>query len=451
MAESLLEASASSPNLGAMQNADDPAEEVTVFMGSLRPFWGRVLIYIVLLFVVVAVAWAWWGRVDMVAVAPFRLVPLGQVQTVQAQRGGEVEMIGVRDGDRVEKGEVLFKLRSWETWGDLRELEQAQVVFEKAAYDLNEALPKTQKLGHETLDALEKRRQVLQAVMGAHRGALDMYRAELDASHTANGASDVQAEIGLRQVEIEHLKREFLQQKTLYDRRLLSRSDMDRARVQYLTALAALPGRMSEIYKQEMAVQDLKRQILETRLSLDRERAQAHHVFETAKLRFTRAQQKVDRTLDVESDLVLAPEAGIVTQVLVNTPGQVVNQGQPLVTFAPLSAPMVAEVMVMNKDVGLLKVGQVVKLKYDAFAFQNFGIKRGRLDQISPDALIDEKLGLVFRGVVKLEETTVRVKGQEKPLMYGMKGVAEVITDRQSILLMLLSPLRQLYESAVYM
>ena len=82
-----------------------------------------------------------------------------------------------------------------------------------------------------------------------------------------------------------------LQKKTLYNRRLISRSDMDRARIQYLTALAALPGRMSEIYKQEMAVQDLKRQILETRLSLDRERAQAHHAFETARLRFTRAQQ----------------------------------------------------------------------------------------------------------------------------------------------------------------
>jgi hypothetical protein len=73
-----------------------------------------------------------------------------------------------------------------------------------------------------------------------------------------------------------------LQKKTLYNRRLISRSDMDRARIQYLTALAALPGRMSEIYKQEMAVQDLKRQILETRLSLDRERAQAHPAFETA-------------------------------------------------------------------------------------------------------------------------------------------------------------------------
>lgn len=53
MAETLLEklVAESPPNLSTIrhsQDVDDPAEEVTAFMGSLRPFWGRVLIYIVL-------------------------------------------------------------------------------------------------------------------------------------------------------------------------------------------------------------------------------------------------------------------------------------------------------------------------------------------------------------------------------------------------------------------
>ena len=63
---------------------------------------------------------------------------------------------------------------------------------------------------------------------------------------------------------------------------------------------------------------------------------------------------------------------------------------------------------------------------------------------------MDEVLGPVFRGIVDLEETAIRVKGDEKPLMFGMKGVAEVVTDRQSVLMLLLSPLRKLYESATF-
>ncbi|MYD61356.1 MAG: hypothetical protein F4W91_09975, partial [Gemmatimonadetes bacterium] len=84
MAESLLETSTETMPPGVIQGQDEAAEEVHEFMGSLRPFWGRALLYIVLLFVIVAITWAWWSKVDVVASAPFRLVPLGQVKTMQA-------------------------------------------------------------------------------------------------------------------------------------------------------------------------------------------------------------------------------------------------------------------------------------------------------------------------------------------------------------------------------
>ena len=453
MAESLLETPAKTMSPGIIQGQDDAAEEVQAFMGSLRPFWGRALLYIVLLFVIVAIIWAWWGTVDVLASAPFRLVPLGQVKTMQAQRGGEIELIGVKEGDHVEKGQVLFKLKSWETWGELREWEQAEIAFQKAEYDLKTVLPQRARLNRETIGALEQRLSVLQQFMVAHQNALEDYQSDVgDVVESKNKTSDagLQAQIGFRQAEIDHLKQEFLQQKTLFERELISRANMNRARVQYLSALSALPSRMSEIYKNEMAVQDLKRQILEAHIAHEREDSQMRHVYETAQLRLEQARKRIDRTLEAESDLILAPESGIVTQVMVNAIGQVINKGQPLIALAPASAPMVAEVMVLNKDVGLLKPGQLVKLKYDAYAFQDFGIKRGWLTSISPDAVIDERIGPIFKCVVELEENTMRVKGYDKPLMFGMKGTAEMMTDRQSVLLMLLSPLRQLYESARY-
>lgn len=453
MAERLLEAPVETLSPGVIQRQDDAAEEVHAFMGSLRPFWGRALLYIVLLFVIVAITWAWWSKVDVVTSAPFRLVPLGQVKTMQAQRGGEIELIGVSEGDHVEKGEVLFKLKSWETWGELREWEQAKMVFQKSEYDFKTVLPQRARLNRETIGALEQRLSVLQQFMVAHQNALEDYHSgvgDVEGSKSKTYDVGLQAQIGFRQAEIDHLKQEFLQQKTLFERKLISRADMNRARVQYLSALSALPSRMSEIYKNEMAVQDLKRQILEARITHEREASQMQHAYETAHLRLEQARKRIDRTLEAESDLILAPESGIVTQVMVNAIGQVISKGQPLIALAPASAPMVAELMVLNKDVGLLKPGQLVKLKYDAYAFQDFGIKRGWIKHISPDAVIDESIGPIFKCVVELEENTMRVKGYDKPLMFGMKGTAEMMTDRQSVLLMLLSPLRQLYESAKY-
>ena len=432
---------------------DAGAEEMQAFVGSLRPFWGRALLYIVLLFVGIALIWAWWGKVDVVASAPFRLVPLGKVKTLQARRGGEIQHIGVSEGDRIDEGQLLFKLKSWETWGDLRELEQAEMAFRKAEYDFKRVLPRRKELNRETIASLEKRLAVLQRFTAAHQSALKDYQAdEGDGGGAGNDAAEAElrAQIGFRQAEIDHLKQDYLQQKMLFERQLISKVDINDARVRYLSALAALPGRMSEIYKQETAVQDLKRRILETRIAHGRETSQMKHAFETARLRLEQARKRVDRQLEAESDLILAPESGIVTRVEVNTLGQVINKGQALVSLAPASAPIVAELTVLNRDVGLLKPGQIVKLKYDAFAFQDFGIKRGWLRQISPDAIIDETVGPIFRGIVELEETTMVVKGREKPLLFGMKGTAEIMTDRQSVLLMLLSPLRKLYESATY-
>ena len=432
---------------------DAGAEEMQAFVGSLRPFWGRALLYIVLLFVGIALIWAWWGKVDVVASAPFRLVPLGKVKTLQARRGGEIQHIGVSEGDRIDEGQLLFKLKSWETWGDLRELEQAEMAFRKAEYDFKRVLPRRKELNRETIASLEKRLAVLQRFTAAHQSALKDYHAdEGDGGGAGNDAAEAElrAQIGFRQAEIDHLKQDYLQQKMLFERQLISKVDINDARVRYLSALAALPGRMSEIYKQETAVQDLKRRILETRIAHGRETSQMKHAFETARLRLEQARKRVDRQLEAESDLILAPESGIVTRVEVNTLGQVINKGQALVSLAPASAPIVAELTVLNRDVGLLKPGQIVKLKYDAFAFQDFGIKRGWLRQISPDAIIDETVGPIFRGIVELEETTMVVKGREKPLLFGMKGTAEIMTDRQSVLLMLLSPLRKLYESATY-
>ena len=432
---------------------DGGAEEMQAFVGSLRPFWGRALLYLVLLFVGIAVIWAWWGKVDVVASAPFQLVPLGKVKTLQARRGGEIEHIGVREGDRIEEGQLLFKLKSWETWGDLRELEQAEMAYRKARYDLHHVLPQRTELNRETMASLKTRLSVLERFMAAHQDALQDYRADVGHADSAGGSAineALDAQIGFRQAEIDQLKQEYMQQKKLYERKLISTAEINRARVRYLSALAALPGRMSEIYKNEASVQDLKRQILEARIAHRRETSQMRHAYETARLRLEQARKRVDRQLEAESDLILAPEPGIVTQVMVNTLGQVISKGQTLISVAPASAPMVAELAVLNKDVGLLKPGQIVKLKYDAFAFQDFGIKRGWLKQLSPDATIDERIGPIFKGLVELEETTMAVKGQQKPLLFGMKGTAEIMTDRQSVLLMLLSPLRKLYESATY-
>ena len=423
------------------ENETDLSESTIEFLGSLHPFFSRALIYVLLLFIAISIAWAWYGQVDIVATAPFRLVPLGKVQNIQAPRSGEIQEIAIHSGDLIAEGQILFRLRSQETLEEFRELEQAEIAFKKAEFDLQQTLPQKRILAKETISALEHRVHVMQTAMQTYWEALG--------KHTKTSQPpDLEIEIQFRSAEVEHLKQRYEQNQKLYEKRLISLAALNEAKVRYLSALAELPARMAEINRYEVSLKDLKRQILEERLELERTRANFQNAYDIAEIRLKQAKQAVNRSVDADIDLILAPEPGIITQVLVNTPGQVVNKGQTLVTIAPASTPIVAEALILNKDVGLLSSGQKVKLKFEAFPFQDYGIQHGYLRQISPDAMGDDGSGTVFRGIIDLENTTILVHGEEKAFMFGMKGTAEIITDRQSILMLALNPLRQLREIA---
>ena len=425
------------------ENETDLAESTIEFLGSLHPFFSRALIYVLLLFIAIALSWAWYGQVDIVATAPFRLVPLGKVQNIQAPRSGEIQEIAIHSGDHIAKGQILFRLRSQETLKEFRELEQAEIAFKQAEFDLQQTLPQKRILAKETISALEHRVRVMQAAMQTYREALEKHT---EAQDTTSHPPDL--EIKIHSAEVEHLKQRYEQNQKLYDKKLISLAARNEAKVRYLSALAELPARMAEINRYEVSLKDLKRQILEERLELERTRANFQNAYDIAATRLKQAKQAVNRSVDADIDLILAPESGIVTQVLVNTPGQVVNKGQTLLTIAPAATPIVAEALILNKDVGLLSSGQKVKLKFEAFPFQDYGIQHGYLRQISPDAMGDEGSGTVFRGIIDLKNTTIFVHGEEKAFMFGMKGTAEIITDRQSILMLALNPLRQLREIA---
>ena len=430
----------------------EPSSAVSDLFGSLRPAYTRALVYIVVFFVLSALLWAGLVKVDVVSQSPFRLVPLGQVNTVQAPRGGEVEQIRITEGDRVEAGQVLFRLRSQETLIELRELEQAKVHFLKAEYDFEQALPKQQHLTREMIESLESRLKIVQALTKTHEQAVDAYQAESEKTsndtNNSRARTKLEAEIRFHSEEHNHLKQRYESSRKLYENRLISRSALDEARVRYFSALAELPTRMEEIHRMDTTAQDLKRQILEAQIGINREAAAVRHAFEEARLRYQRARKAVDRALESDLDLILAPEAGVITRVFVNTLGQVVSKGQTLAKLAAANAPIVAEALISGDDVGRIRPGQVVRLKYDPFPFDRYGIKRGKLLKVSPDATVEPALGPVFRGIVELEETTIYVNGKSRHLMYGMKGSAEIVTDRQTVLNMLLRPLRRFRESA---
>jgi hemolysin D len=132
-----------------------------------------------------------------------------------------------------------------------------------------------------------------------------------------------------------------------------------------------------------------------------------------------------------------APVAGVVQEVAVTTLGQIAEAGKPLVTIVPAGESLVAEVLILNRDIGSVAAGDAVAVKLEAYPFTEHGTLSGRILRISPDAVVDERRGLVFPATVALADPSRR----SMRLAPGMAVVAEVITGQRRVLQFVLSPL----------
>jgi hemolysin D len=149
-----------------------------------------------------------------------------------------------------------------------------------------------------------------------------------------------------------------------------------------------------------------------------------------------------------------APIDGTVTNLAAWTVAGVVKAGDILMNIVSLSATPEIEAMALNKDVGFVRDGQKVTVKFDAFPFTRYGTVDGEVIDlsassgraISRDANKDDKQGLVYPARVRLDDADIDVK--KIAISPGMAASAEIITGDRRVIDYVLSPiLRYRHES----
>jgi len=141
-------------------------------------------------------------------------------------------------------------------------------------------------------------------------------------------------------------------------------------------------------------------------------------------------------------------DEGIVTTVHVQR-GQLIDAGKPIATIVKTNAPLMARVLVQNKDIGHLAIGQKVQIKYFAYPFQEYGIQEGSIDNISPRPSTQPGEESLYVVDVTLASETVRRQGSgiQKHLEIGLQGMAEIKTGEQHFIEILFAPARKFFQA----
>jgi len=148
--------------------------------------------------------------------------------------------------------------------------------------------------------------------------------------------------------------------------------------------------------------------------------------------------------LAMQHTTVTAPVSGLITTMEVRSAGTVLQPGQTLATIAPAGARLLVEALVPNKDIAFIEKGLPAKLKFDAFPFQDYGAVEGTVIEVSPDAQIDKDSQSFYKVTIAPQKTEIATRDKNIPLRTGMTLTAEIVTERKSILSLILEPFRKL-------
>lgn len=412
---------------------------------------GRAILWTVILASFTALVWAFVSEVDTVAVAEGRLIPAGRLRTVEPADAGIVRLIAVKEGQRVRAGQVLIVLDPTVAEADAQsartELSTASLTRARAAallaYAAGRPAVVVAPLGADQAAIAAERQLVAARVseFGARRGALEQRLAGARASARMAMANIVKLEqtlpLAAQQVQA---------QETLaaqgYGARL--RLLQERERFVALTQeLEAERARYDEAQAQVAALQrDAAQALEEFRGRAAQEQAEAEGVVSTRGDQVRKADQRE------ALQTLVAPVGGIVQEITVNTLGEIADAGKPLVTIVPEDEPLIVEALILGKDIGFVHRGDKVVIKLEAYPFTRYGTLTGRLDRISPDAIVDERRGLVFPARVTLTRHNLSVDGRRIPLSAGMSAVAEIVTGRRRVIEFLWSPIARTVSEA---
>jgi hemolysin D len=414
----------------------------------------RVLLMVCAALIAVMIVWALFAKLDIIAVAEGRLVPITFTKVVQPAEAGVVSEILVKDGDVVKQGQLLLKLDARLSKADTQAL-GTDVGLRKLTLRRIESEMSDRPFLFNVGERMDQFRQVEGQFNARRRAFLDSIAQENESLNKAK--SELQASKQIFEKLVQTLPS--YQQTAIAFRKL--------AKDGYISEIAIKEKEREAIEKeQDLKAQESNVKSLDAAIAISEKRlasirSQYRSQLETERLETMSTLNKSDQELE-KSTLragmleIRAPNAGVVKDLATTTKGAVVSAGVLLMNIVPQDEPMQAEVVLKNEEAGFVAVGQKATIKIAAYPFQKYGMLEGKVLLLGADSADPKQTpqgqppNLNYRALVKLNSNYLlsAATNEKLALNPGMIVSAEIHQGQRTVMEYLLSPVRKVGQEA---
>jgi hemolysin D len=375
---------------------------------------GRVVAYLLVGLVGVAIAWAVVGQLDIVVGADGKVIPSAGDKIIASVEIASVRAIHVREGQDVRAGDLLLELDAGTNDADR----------DKAAHAHEQAVLQVAR-ARALLDAMQSSRRAPALPAASALPGVSAKTRDAEDLHLQSQYRDLAAKLHSLDMNITRYAGSLpLVAQQAEDYRALEGSHdvAPHAYLQKEQARIDLEGQLAGARAEREALVALTRKtafddIAEgSRLSSDALAEIARTDAHAQQLRLT------------------APVDGTVQQLTVHTVHGVVSAAQQLMLIVPRQQTVEIEARLEDKDVGFVHEGQPVAVKVAAYEYTRYGTVDGRVTHVSHDAIQDDKLGLYYTATIAMDRPQMRIDEADRLLTPGLQVSVEIKTGTRRLI-----------------
>lgn len=411
----------------------------------------RVYIYSLLLMVGATVCWSYYGRIDIVTIAPGVVVPSSKIKIIKHLEGGIIRRINVREGDQVIKGETLVDLEVIVSGANLEEI---NVRLTRLQLDIVRL--KTELSGDQELKNSEENNGVSQELIEASKALLKTRRRHINNLVNAQKARVLQLKQGEMEINERVSKNKsilkIINEKMLISEELLKEDLTNRLEhLDLVNRRVEIEGKIKEGFwafqrigseKKEAIIREKdirENYISELRSDIDEKESLFRELFQ----RRNKIKDRLNRST------IRSPVDGKVKVLYHTTTGGIIKPGETILDLVPNDDRLLVEAKLAVEEVVYISLGQKAIVQLAARGNAGSAKILGKVIYISADSITKSGDAPFYLINIKLEKDYFEENGNVYKLLPGIQVFCSILTGSRSIMGYIFDPFFNIFDVAL--